>query len=166
MSRRAFTLMEMLVVLTIGSVMLGISVGMLHLLLRSEHIGRDRVYRAVVSTRLAEQFRSDTAEALRQVPIEAPALCQLILPGDRTVTYRALTEEVRREEHIADKPMRLESYTLPDGCSVAIDSDADPTLLSLVVTQNNPQSLVGREMRITALLGKDHRFTQRPTEDQ
>ena len=168
MSRRAFTLMEMLVVLTVGSVMLGISVGMLHLLLRSEQTGRDRVHRAAVSARLAEQFRADAAAALRQVPIEAPALCQFILPGDRTVTYRALPEEVRREERIAERPVRQESYSLPDGYSVAVavEGEADPPLASLVVTCDHAPPSAGRAMRVTALLGKDHRFSQRSAEDE
>ena len=166
MSRRAFTLMEMLVVLTVGSVMLGISVGMLHLLLRSEQTGRDRVHRAAVSARLAEQFRADAAAALRQVPIEAPALCQFILPGDRTVTYRALPEEVRREERIAERPVRQESYTLPEGCSVAVAIKGDPTLVSLIVTHNNTPPAAGRQMRVMALLGKDQRFVQRSAEDE
>ena len=167
MSRRAFTLMEMLVVLTVGSVMLGISVGMLHLLLRSERTGRDRVHRAAVSARLAEQFRADAAAAARHVPIEAPSptLCQFVLPGDRTVTYWELPEEVRREERIADKPVRQESYTLPDGCSVAVTVNGDPTLVSLVVTHKNTPPAAGRAMRVMALLGKDHRFVQRPVED-
>ena len=171
MPRRGFTLIEMLVVLTIGSVVFGITVGMLHLLLRSERTGRERVHRAAVSARLAEQFRSDTAAAIRHEPVEEDnqqALCQFVLPGDRTVTYRAMPAEVRREERIAEKPVRQESYSLPDGCSVAVavEGEADPPLASLVVTCDHAPPSAGRAMRVTALLGKDHRFSQRSAEDE
>ena len=46
MSRRGFTLIEMLAAMTVGSVMLGIAVGMLHVLLRAERTGRERVHQA------------------------------------------------------------------------------------------------------------------------
>ena len=68
MLRRGFTLIEMLVVMTVGSVIVGIGVGMLHVLLRTEQTGRDRVHQAGVLARLAEQFRSDVGAAVRQTP--------------------------------------------------------------------------------------------------
>jgi hypothetical protein len=150
--------MEMLVVITVGSVMLGIGVGMLHLLMRAEQTGRDRVYRTGVAARLAEQFREDAAAALRVMPEQEnrPSQCRFVLAGDRIVTYRTMSHEVQRDERSSDKMVRQESYPLPDGRSaaVAVDRNTKPPLAKLIIANEN-----GRELCIAARLGKDHRFT-------
>ena len=90
MSRRGFTLIEMLAAMTVGSVMLGIGVGILHVLLRAEETGRDRVHQTQVLTRLADSsaatWRGIAADACPGQPAEQ---WQFALADDRTVTYRA-----------------------------------------------------------------------------
>ena len=90
------------------------------------------------------------------------------MPEDRLVTYRALPEEVRRDERMAGKPVRQESYALPGGCSAAITlrTGATAALASLVVTDQGTPLAAGREMRVIAVLGKDHRFTKSPVGGQ
>ena len=80
------------------------------------------------------------------------------------MTYRALPGEVRRDERMAGKLVRQESYVLPGGCSAAITvrSEATPAVASLVIADQGTPSAAGREMRVTAVLGKDHRFTKSP----
>ena len=170
MSRRGFTLIEMLAAITVGSVMLGIGVGILHLLLRAEGTGRERVHKTQVLTHLAEQFRNDMGAAVKQTLAQSdrPKQWQFALADNRTVTYRALPGEVRRDERTADKLVRQESYTLPEGYAAAIkvfEYQAKPAEVNLVIARDPTPLAAGREMRIIAQLGKDHRFTKSPVGD-
>ena len=168
MRRRGYSLIEMIAVMTVGTVVVGISVGMLHALLRTEQTGRDRVPQARILARLAEQFRSDVGAAVRQTPNAREGEWQFALTGDRVVTYRALPGKIQWDERTAGKVVRQESYILPAGCSAAItvQSEATPAVASLVVTENGSPQAVGREMRVIAVLGKDHRFTKSPVGGQ
>lgn len=168
MHRRGYTLIEMIVVMTVGAVVVGISVGMLHALLRTEQTGRDRVPQARILARLAEQFRSDVGAAVRPTPSAQQGEWQFALTGDRVVTYRALPGEVRWDQRTAGKLVRQESYILPSGCSAAITvrSKATPAVASLVIADKSTPRAAGREMRVTAVLGKDHRFTKSPVGGQ
>jgi prepilin-type N-terminal cleavage/methylation domain-containing protein len=168
MLRRGYSLIEIIVVLTIGTVVVGIGVGMLHLLLRTEQSGRDRVPQARAVARLAEQFRSDAAAAMRQASGSPPGEWRFVLPENRLVTYRALPGEVQWDERLAGKLLRRESYLLPGGSSAAISvqGKAAPAMASLVIVNDGPPPAAGHEMRVIAVLGKDHRFTGSPAEGQ
>ncbi len=168
MLRRGYSLIETTVVLTIGAVVMGIGVGTLHLLLRTEQTGRDRVPQARVLARLAEQFRSDVAAAVRWAPAARQGEWRFVLMEDRLVTYRALPGQIEWDERMAGKRLRRESYVLPGGCSAAItvQSKATPVVASLVIADPGTPLATRREMRVTAVLGKDHRFTKSPVGGQ
>jgi prepilin-type N-terminal cleavage/methylation domain-containing protein len=164
MPRRGYLLIEMLVALTVGAVILGIGVGMLHMLLRTEQTGRNRVPQARIVARLAEQFRSDVAAATNQTSGPQKTEWRFEMAGDRVVTYRASPGEVERDERIAGKLVRHESYVLPSGCSaaIAVQRKATPAVVSLVIADNSPPQATGHELHIIAVLGKDHRFMSSP----
>jgi len=164
MLRRGYSLVEMLVVLTVGAVIVGICVGLLHTLLRTEQNGRERVPQTRILVRLAEQFRTDVSAAVRQVASARQGEWQFALPGDRVVTYQASPGEVRWEERTQGKPAIRETYVLPRGCSAAITvhSQAAPPVASLVVADKNATQQAAHEIRVVAVLGKDHRFTRSP----
>jgi hypothetical protein len=163
-NRRGYLLIEMLTAITAGAVMLGISVGILGLLLRVERAGRDHGYRAMVLGRLAEQFRNDLHAALRQAPGEAGPKDQwrFEMGPDHAVTYRATADTLERDETAAGKPVRRESYALPPGCAARVDVSADraPPLASLTVAPAGTRCAGSREVRIDAVLGRDHRFAK------
>lgn len=164
MLRRGFSLLEVLVALTVGSVVVGVAVGMLPLLLQTEQTGRDRTAEARILARLAEQFCSDVAAAVRQTPGARPGERQFVLAGDRLTTYRVAPGKVQRDERVAGKPVRRESYVLPSGWSAAITvrSEAAAAVATLVIADNGEIPAAGRELHIAAVLGKDHRFTKSP----
>jgi prepilin-type N-terminal cleavage/methylation domain-containing protein len=170
MSRRGFTLIEAIAAITVGSVMLGIGVGILHLLMRAEETGRERVHNAQVFNRLAEQFRSDVGAAVRQIPTQGdrPMQWRFAMAGDRTVTYQALPGEVRRDERSADKLVRQESYALPQGYEalINIEADAKPAVAELTITASDAPLPTLAKMCVIARLGKDHRFTKSPAGGQ
>jgi prepilin-type N-terminal cleavage/methylation domain-containing protein len=59
--QRGFTLIEMLVVITVGSTMAGIAVFMLHALMKSHNTGREHLEYCRTINRMAEQFGGDNA---------------------------------------------------------------------------------------------------------
>ncbi len=89
---------------------------------------------------------------------------QFALAGDRAVTYRVLPGEVERSEQVAGKPTRQESYALPaeSAAEIVIRTEPAPTVATLIITLPGPASATGREIRIDAVLGKDHRFATSP----
>lgn len=168
MLRRGYTLIEMIVALTIGTVIVGISVGMLHMLMRAERAGCDRAPQARILVRLAQQFREDVHAAVQQTAGDQQAEWRFAQAEDRVVTYRALPEEVRRDEHVAGKLVRQESYILPSGCSAAINvqSETPRVVPNLVLIGSVAPLAANREMQVAAALGKDHRFTKLPNGGQ
>lgn len=166
MQRRGYTLIEMLVVVTVSAVLMGVAVQVLYLLARLERGGRESVGRATIVARLADQFRSDVHAALRSMPAAGAEKSQwrFALAGDSAVAYRALPGEVERREQVAGKPARQESYALPaeSVAEIVIRTEPAPTVASLVITLPGPASAMGREIRIDAVLSKDHRFAKSP----
>jgi prepilin-type N-terminal cleavage/methylation domain-containing protein len=164
MSRRGYTLVEMLTAMTVGAVMLGIALSMLLVLVRAEQGGRDRVYQARVMSRLAEQFRSDANAAVRPISAKAGQKTewQVALMGDQVVTYRALPGRIDREQRTGGKLVRQESYVLPAGraAKIVVNNDSTPAVASLIIAADEAASAAGREIRITAMVGKDHRFNK------
>jgi prepilin-type N-terminal cleavage/methylation domain-containing protein len=155
MPRRGYTLIEMLVVLTVGSAMLGIGIGMLHLLMRAEQSGRDRVHRSGAAMRLAEQFRADAAAAEGAVSTnDTPTQCGFLLASGRIASYRIESGEARRDEWVMKKLVRTESYPISESGAVIADYDAKPPTAKLTFTDGN-----GRQRIFVAPLGKDCRFT-------
>ncbi len=173
MFRRGYSLIEMLVVITVGSVIMGVGAGVLPVLMHAEQTGRDRAAEARILARLAEQFRSNVAAAVRQTTGAGQGERRFVMAGDRLTTYRVLPGEVRRNERVAGKPVRHESYVLPSGWSAAITVQGEPApaVMRLVVADdvfagNGAPPAAGREIRVAAALGKDHRFTKSPVGSQ
>lgn len=166
MSRRAFTLMEMLVTITVGSVAMAIAVSMLYTIMRVERNGREHVAQTGVLARLVEQFRDDMAAAVLPVtvPNDSASQWQFTLPDHRTATYRFLPGEVQRDEcedNQNNAPLRHESYRLAadQKAAIVIDQKSNPTTAELVVSSESTPARPACELRFAARLGKDHRFT-------
>jgi prepilin-type N-terminal cleavage/methylation domain-containing protein len=164
MHRRGFTLIEMVAALTVGTVIMGIGVGMVHLLLRTERTGRGRVPQSRIVARLAQQFRSDVNAAERQVAGAKAAQWQFELAQHRLVSYRAVPGGVEWNERKDGKLVRQEVFVLPREFSAAISGPGrtTPAVLNLVITDKAEPWSPGRELLVTAVLGKDQRFTKPP----
>ena len=114
-NRCGFTLVEMLVVITVSAVMAAVCTGILCMLLQAEHRGRDDLHHGMTAGRLAEQFRDDV-HAAAGLPPNQPDRSgwQFQLPPDRTVDYRVARGTVVRTERVGGALRRQESYQLPE----------------------------------------------------
>jgi prepilin-type N-terminal cleavage/methylation domain-containing protein len=169
MSRRAVSLIEMLVVISVSAVLMGVATTMLFTLMQATRNGSNHVSQAATVARLADQFRSDVHAALPSVATDAPAKdqWQFALATDTAVIYKALPGEIQRHEQVAGKLIRQESYLLPADTTaeIAIRADAAPPMASLIVSPSGPNAPAGREIRVDAALGIDHRFI-RPLDEK
>jgi prepilin-type N-terminal cleavage/methylation domain-containing protein len=157
--KRGHTLLEMIVVMTVGATLLGIAVCLMHLLMRAEQSGRTHADRYATIARLADQFREDVHAAAGRPAAEGQTAWRLELAPDRTVRYAADSGEIAREERAGEKIVSREFYKMPDEytASIAPDDAANPALVSLVVVLDSGSISKHREIRIDAAWGKDRR---------
>ncbi len=160
-NRRAFTLLEMVVAMTVAAVLMGICTGILCLLLQAEHRGRDDLHQGMSMGRLAEQFRDDVHAAAAGPPQKHADKhgWQFRLPPDRIVVYEVKPGMVIRSERVGGALRRQESYELPDQSTAAIEvsPDARPAVACLLL---GPPG--GRQLRVEAIFGRDYRFAKTP----
>lgn len=171
--RSGFMLIELLVVITVGSVMMGIAVGLLYTLMQMDGKSRESTQDLSGIARLAEQFRADVHAASAWMPLEQPSQgagypgWKLQCTGDREIEYHAKQGTLYRTETAGGQARSRESYHLPAGTVVAIQSPepaAVPGLLCLDIVPDRslPVNAGARPRCIEAVLGMNHRYAQSP----
>jgi len=179
--RRGISLVEVMITLTIGSVVMGVAAMTLGTLFRNERVARDQLSQGVQLARLAEQFRRDvhaaTAVAAEGDDENATSQWKLDLPSGGTVTYRAVYREtdgeLLRTETTSEQGAvaRRDAFALPANTTAAIEvlehdvqEDRAATLVRLVISPADVDpNIAGRSspkrpIDIDAVLAKDHRF--------
>lgn len=167
--RRGHTLIELLVLITVGSTLMGIAAGALHLLFKMEHNGRQRRELQASQARLADQFRRDVRAAQRLKPSDAPnrhrVVWQLELGAGEAIQYRCEPGGVSRSEISQGKPGRQEWYPLADSSEVQLEttSEGPAQIVSLrIASLGEPDSAIpSLSLRVDARLAGRHRFEGR-----
>ncbi len=115
--RPGFTLIEMAVVITVGSALLGLCVMLIMLLLRSDRGIRDAQRDLASIARLSAQWRCDVQAALsHEVPAkDDPAALALVTLADGTqVVYTRDGRAIVREAQVNGRTTRREAYLISD----------------------------------------------------
>jgi prepilin-type N-terminal cleavage/methylation domain-containing protein len=160
-ARRAFTLIEMVIAISVAAALTGVAVSLLLVLFRAEQSGRSYIAQAETLRRLADQFRRDAHAAARVAVNQSdPQGWQFDLAGDSIVRYTKDSDGLRREEEKSAKNVGTETYTLPKDSTPAIEVDraAKPPVVSLTIKPGDASLRPGREFRIDAVLARDLRF--------
>lgn len=162
---RGFTLIEMVCAITVSTLLLGIAVMLLASLMRSEHSGREHFERGNSLDALAVRFRKDVHAAIAAPAKSADggAVWDLPISPDgfsHYVRYEVEGEYVNRREHNSRHKARVDTYALPKDCTVSIETETIDGLQTVVllITANDASPDPGRNIRIEARLGSDHRF--------
>src|SRR6185312_1016428 len=96
------------------AVVMGLSVGLIHLLMRLDRVARDHLAQATTRNRLAHRFRLDVRTAARARPGPQGAGradgLELTGPGGRVVTYGVRDGRLVRAEHDGSRLVRQEAY--------------------------------------------------------
>ncbi len=166
--RRAFTLVEMIVAISVGATLMGIAMSLLLVMFRTEQNGRSQLAQAESLERLANQFRQDVHAAIGRTVPSGKDLhdWRFDLTANRSVQYRVAENAISREQRSGAKQVRRESFRLPQDSTVAIavDRAANPPLVSLTIEAGGTSSQPGCPFRVDAVLGRDLRFSGRRKE--
>jgi prepilin-type N-terminal cleavage/methylation domain-containing protein len=161
-TRSAFTLLELLVVITVLSMILGLLVTLIWSVVRVERADAAVMQRLLVQNALADQFRADVAAAVQAPQVwqehkAGPECLILRRADDGHVMYQWTDNQLTRTEQLADaKNERL----LPIGGEpVSVEfrgAGGDERLLSLRLTTTRADR-VKHVLEIAAALGGDVR---------
>jgi prepilin-type N-terminal cleavage/methylation domain-containing protein len=172
-SRRGFTIVELMLVVSAVSLVLGLCAGLLHVLLRLDRIGRSHLAETATVGRLARQFRNDVhaATGAKRLDVgDGPASkLELNLPGGRIILYEGREHALIRTQHQRDENDRRETYALPScqGPWFFVQDADQKAWVSLRLPRgagpdSDPKRL-RHDLQIDALAGRDHRLS-RPKE--
>jgi hypothetical protein len=164
-TRRGITIIEVLIVVTGVTMMLGLCAVSIQLLMRLNGDGVSRYAAAVAVERLARQIRDDAhssesgqTETEENAGLKLPIL-RLTIEPDHFVVYQAQDGAVVRTESTAGKVLRRESYFLSPGemARFHLRDDGPSSLVVLAVTRTSGKSQPEppRPLELVAQIGKD-----------
>ena len=174
-TRRGFTLLEVLIVVTGVAALLGVCAVSIQLLLRLSADSQSRLAAAMAIDRLARQLRADvhgceTAQLAGddKTPELAPSLRLSIEPGHE-VTYSPRGESVLRTESRAGKAVRHEEFVFGRSRNARFDVrfDSPRRWVVLVLSRGHERNRTDppRPFEVIALAGKDRAVGRGPKGD-
>jgi len=160
-SRRGYSLIEMLTVMSCMAVALTLTAGLLHQLLRVDRSERARVVAASSLERLAHDLRRDAHATTK--PVERlDSRLVLHLDEDRSVEYLVRETDILRTVRQGEKTKGFEIYPRPTGTSARFElTQVDAVALiglKVEVIAGKPADPVYRDYRIEAEPGRHARL--------
>jgi hypothetical protein len=160
--RRGVVLIELAMLVVLGSVLLGLTAGLLHALLTVDRSGRAHLAGLARESRLAGLFRADVRAARRPVGNAPGETLTLELGDEQTVEYRLQNKTLLRFNRVRDKIRNQDAFPLPPGGAARFEVEArGPIRVARIVIARAPATAgltVRRETRIESVLGQEHRF--------
>lgn len=165
-SRHGKSLVEMLVVITAMSVLLGFVAQTFHTLRRAERASAQSLTQSVNLSRLARQFRHDVhaaRQAERATADNQPEQLRLMRPDGTTILWSTTDDSVTRGEQRDGTRTAQERYRVGPA-RLRFDLSDDGTQAALIVgppavTPGIPAPPTGpKPLRIEAITGRDLRF--------
>ncbi|MGW8256391.1 MAG: prepilin-type N-terminal cleavage/methylation domain-containing protein [Thermoguttaceae bacterium] len=162
---RAYTLIEMLLVIVIGSTLAAISVLLLISLLKSQHTGREHFEYSRTITRLGEQFRGDIHAAADVINENNPLRIELLPKPPKTekICYQCYKDHIDRLVSENEKILGRESYFLPEAveASIQVQRHSGASFVGILLSSEAqwPKTAFAAPTRIDAMLGLDSRLS-------
>lgn len=177
-NRAGKSLLELAVVIGLLSVVLTIATRTIAFLMRADATGRTAVVNGTSLSRLADRFRRDAHAAIDAEVLagndNTPQRLRLTRSDGRVVEYRPSDASVLVVILKGQQPEKRETYRVGKGTTrFQLTQDKHPIVSLLYekgddASEAHKSSVAGRPrktLRIDALRGKDHRFSQ-PTAQQ
>jgi prepilin-type N-terminal cleavage/methylation domain-containing protein len=175
-SRRGVSLIELLIVISIGSVIVGTCVTTMHLLLRVERDQERALRQSVILSRVRKLFSDDvhsgTTAALGDVATDGARLTLEGLDG-RRVIYSAEEHTLTREEISNDQPAHADQFHFSPGTVLSFTRDESFVRLEISIPAGVPDGRSSHDaarsqgrppmrlLTIEAFLDRDRRYERR-----
>ncbi len=170
-TRGGWTLIEMLITLTVMGSVTGIAVKTLGSMLRSERNGIEHVARLATISRLARQFRSDIhAAGTIEINSSEPTrpLLLITVKDSHQIQYAIESFGLLRTERRPNQSPKSEPWRLNHTRFECVESTGPPRILTLVVATLDASPTPGttpaaalKELRIVAVIGRDRDYSLR-----
>jgi type II secretory pathway pseudopilin PulG len=162
--RHGFSLVELIVVITVETAVLGLAVGLVGHVMGSQRQSRRNLEYGMAWDALCDQFRRD-AHAAAAANTANPRVQELKLPDQTRIVYQALESGIQRQELYDGQVLAQEVYRLRPGFRLQFEAElaAKQALLRLQVYP--PAGADGHELspgQCEAVLGRDRRFVTTP----
>jgi prepilin-type N-terminal cleavage/methylation domain-containing protein len=133
--RRGVSLVELLVVMSLGTVVLTTSAVVLHRMMHSHGKTRSVLAASRSGLRLSDQFRSDVHRATKVTTNDLPEgiVLQLQLGETNVIQYSHVAGVVRRTELEGEIVASREEYAFPANSQLTIREQSSPSLVSLSI---------------------------------
>lgn len=148
---RGHSLVELMICMSVGTIILMIGTGIVHRTMRLESATRQQADMQCTANRLARDFRRDAHRAAAVAVVEEagrPAAVQFDQPDERPITYTLRNGMVLREQVLADRQTRREPYYLAPGYVAEFDEVYRPN--RAVLTLRHDSEYVGEAPRTLA----------------
>jgi hypothetical protein len=158
-------LLELVIAISVAAVILGTSIGIIHLMLTAERNSTHHEYRLMTVNRLARSVRADvhaarSADVAVENPQSMPRLT-LALPDGKKIVYTQEKQTIERIETSADGKAQHERFRLPVNSVCRFEVLSEPAGVQMVVAtprgsraKDEPLDVV----EVEAVTGRDHRF--------
>ncbi len=176
LARRAGTsLTEILVVMTVASVIIGLSGMTIHRLLAAEHEATRAARFTASAARLSRAFRADVHAAIRvELPAAnntQPAVFAATLADRHEVRYELDAHLATRIETRDGRQIHRDDFRFPPRSQLRCvrSEDGRRIILEIDFAARGPESLTdrpGRKLVIEAALARDHRFAAKQRQEE
>ncbi len=172
-SRAGVSLIEIVIAMTVASVILSGGIGVIHMLLDIDRSSRHALELTTTVSRLSFVFRRDV-HAAKQVQASAndddgPTRLRLQQPNGQSVTYEVHANRLVRTQRDDTERGHQDEFIFPSGFQIGLDARQTPVRVSVSVRHAGHDTSAGpmrsespkrspRSVRIEATLGRDYRF--------
>lgn len=143
--REGFTLVEMIVVLAIGSTVLTLAIGMVHQSMLISSAAKSGCQRQQATNRFLEQFRCDIHQGTT-VDCDSPDSLMVFSSDDSKILYRTEHNRILREQFKARQLLRREELFLDERGLAAFEFQLGHSLAVLQISSRT--DLVSQTLRV------------------
>ncbi len=172
--RAGVSLIEIVIAMTVASVILSGGIGVIHMLLDIDRTSRHALELTTTLSRLSFAFRRDV-HAAKQVQASAnddddgPIRLRLQQPNGQSVTYEVHANRLVRTQRDDTERVHQDEFIFPSGFQIGLDARQTPVRVSVSIRHAGHDTGAGpmrsesprrsaRSVRIEATLGRDYRF--------
>ncbi len=152
--RRAFTLVELLTTMTMGSSVMLLAIGLVHQSMSMSKLAKVRWEHDQSLARLAERFRSDVHSASALISASTKSLSLKL--DESTVVYKYDAAQVTWEKTSPHSAVARETFRFDERCAANFASQAHPNRVVLQVERQVESTEVPSrvDLRVVAVVGR------------